>query len=249
MTPQVVTTSPVNQGFPRGRSVFVMMRYGDAVHYQEIETTIRQTLHEYDLTAYWARDRTLAPLLWQNVRAYLDACSYGIAVFEKMESLDFNPNVSLELGYLLAQAKPCLLLKEKGMPRLPTDMVGHLYKDFDMESIRGTVTKAVAKWAEEQGFSAAGTRVRRSLDVAMRQHKLSCKLLELLYRSDVGLEFRVLEKGVRITGGSPTRERLMVELRTLADMGLIRQHVNERGGWLYTMENRAREVLGEFLGA
>lgn len=59
------------------------------------------------------------------------ACDLGVAVFEQLVEPDFNPNVSLEVGYMLAQKKKLLLLKERSLPRLSSDLVGHLYKEFD----------------------------------------------------------------------------------------------------------------------
>jgi hypothetical protein len=48
----------------------------------------------------------------------------------------------MELGYMLAQDKRLLLLKERSLPRLPSDLVGHLYKEFDGGNIAPTIAKA-----------------------------------------------------------------------------------------------------------
>jgi hypothetical protein len=44
----------------------------------------------------------------------MDACHFGVAVFEQVVETDYNPNVSLELGYMLAQDKRLLLLEDSG---------------------------------------------------------------------------------------------------------------------------------------
>ena len=64
----------------------------------------------------------------------------------------FNPNVSIEVGYMLSRNKPVLLLKEKNLGRLPTDMVGALYHDFDMDDSGKTIRTEVQKWAKSKGL-------------------------------------------------------------------------------------------------
>ena len=125
---------------PFDKNVFLMMRFGTGANLASIETVIRNTLRLYGLTVHMARDADLAETLWANVQTYLECCRYGIAVFEDIDRREFNPNISLELGYMLGKRKPCLLLKEQRMPRLPTDIVGHLYKTFDIFDIERTIS-------------------------------------------------------------------------------------------------------------
>lgn len=76
----------------------------------------------------------------------LTGCHYGIAVFEDIEERDYNPNVSLELGYLMGRGKRTLLLKEKHLPTVPTDVVHRLYKEFDGYDIENSIKREVGKW-------------------------------------------------------------------------------------------------------
>jgi len=83
----------------------------------------------------------------------MTCCRYGIAVFEDIERRDFNPNVSLELGYMLGRRKRSLILKERRLPNLPADVVHRLYKPFDMFAISDTVSREVNRWIEvDLGF-------------------------------------------------------------------------------------------------
>ena len=70
--------------------------------------------------------------------------------FERIEEDDFNPNVSLEVGYLLAMQKPTCLLKDKTLRTLPTDLVGKLYKEFDPQRIDSTIPKQLKRWLTDR---------------------------------------------------------------------------------------------------
>jgi hypothetical protein len=83
----------------------------------------------------------------------MTCCHYGVAVFEDIDRLDFNPNVSLELGYMMGHRKRTLILKEQRLPNLPADVVHRLYKPFDMFAITDSVSREVRRWVEvDLGF-------------------------------------------------------------------------------------------------
>jgi hypothetical protein len=130
------------------RNVFVMMRYAGTAQFLAIEESIRSALGDYGLIARLAKDRALSDDLWENIRLYMATARYGIAVFEQIDRLDFNPNISLELGYMYALGRRCLLLKDKRMPHLPTDTCGKIYKDFDTYSAESSVSNQVRAWCE-----------------------------------------------------------------------------------------------------
>lgn len=132
------------------RNVFVMMRFTDTPQMKEIYSAIRDTLAPRGMHAVRADDRDYTSELWSNIEVYLTCCKYGIAVFEALESPDreFNPNVSLELGYMMGRRKRTLLLKEERLPNLPADVVHRLYKLFDMFDITSSVTREVGRWID-----------------------------------------------------------------------------------------------------
>jgi hypothetical protein len=124
-------SNPVLTYYPNPRlNAFVMMRFTDSVNQRAIYSALSTCLGYYGINALRADQRSYAESLWENVRWHIDACNYGVAVFEQLEHTDYNPNVSLELGIMLAQRKQVLLLKENTLPRLPTDILGHLYRPF-----------------------------------------------------------------------------------------------------------------------
>ena len=130
------------------RNVFVMMRYVDTSQFVAIEDSIRRALRSFGLIGRLAKDRAISDDLWENTRLYMMNAGYGIAVFEEIDRRDFNPNISLELGYMYALGRRCLLLKDKRMARLPTDTCGKIYKDFDTFDVGGSISAQVEAWCE-----------------------------------------------------------------------------------------------------
>ncbi|MEP6672253.1 MAG: hypothetical protein ABJF10_24025 [Chthoniobacter sp.] len=130
------------------RNVFIMMRYRSTDHFKEIETAIRQTLSRYGLIARLAKDAALSDDLWENIQLYMRYCRFGIAVFEEIDEREFNPNISLELGYMYALKRRCLLLKDRRMPRLPTDTCGKIYRDFDTYRLSDSLAQEISDWCK-----------------------------------------------------------------------------------------------------
>jgi len=128
------------------RNVFLMMRFSDTPQMQAIHASIRSALANQGMNAIRADDRDYTGELWSNIEVYLTGCQYGIAVFEDIDKRDFNPNVSLELGYMMGRGKRTLLLKEKRLPSLPSDVVHRLYKVFDIFDIENSIKREIDRW-------------------------------------------------------------------------------------------------------
>jgi protein-tyrosine-phosphatase len=145
--------SPSRSGEQDRAAVFMMVRYRKDEVYSEIERAICSTLEEYSLVprrADWAHTDNL---LWGNVCEHMETSAFGIAVLEKLAEGEVSPNVCLELGYMLALGRPCLLLKEHAVPGMQADLAGHLYKEFHADDIRRTVSGAVRSWLQELGIA------------------------------------------------------------------------------------------------
>jgi hypothetical protein len=134
------------------RACFLMMRFGTTKGHNQITDTIKQVLSSCGIQGLRADDKQYNDDVFGNIRTYLHGCGFGIAVFERLEKDDFNPNVSLEVGYLLALGKPVLLLKDKTLQQLHTDLVGKLYRVFDPQDIAATIPIEVAKWMKDKGL-------------------------------------------------------------------------------------------------
>jgi hypothetical protein len=134
------------------KNVFLIMRFKNGEQYKVIENTIRQQLGNTELCVMRADEKDYTGDLWENVCLYMIGCTYGIAIFEEIDEREFNPSVALELGFMLANNKRCLLLKDQRMPKLPTDILGKLYKTFDTYKIESSLSDAIDAWINDIGL-------------------------------------------------------------------------------------------------
>lgn len=125
---------------------FIIMRFGNSTVHSEITEAIKAALAKHGITALRADDFEFHPDVFPNILTYMHGCSFGIAVYERIENNDPNPNVALEVGYMLAQRKPVCLLKDKTLNNLPSDIVGKLYRPFDTRDVTDSISKALDPW-------------------------------------------------------------------------------------------------------
>lgn len=132
---------------------FVMMQFGRTKAHKGIVEAIRKALAPFGITALRADDKDYHEDLLPNIRTYMHGCGFGVAVFERIEAEAFNPNVSLEVGYLLAMGKPVCLLKDRTLQTLHTDLVGRLYRVFDPLDPEETIPSEVSRWLSDRGLT------------------------------------------------------------------------------------------------
>jgi len=136
-----------------GSTCFVMMRFGTTSVHSRLEKTIKASLKRHGLVGLLARDREFHDDLYPNIQTYIHGCGFGIAVFERLETNEFNPNVALEVGYMFGLRKHVLLLKDKTLPALHTDLVGKLYKEFDPQNPEDTIPPMIDSWLSDKGLA------------------------------------------------------------------------------------------------
>jgi protein-tyrosine-phosphatase len=154
-------SNPILEKYPNPRAnAFVIMRFADTDQNRALLGSLSATLSDYGINPLRADMQFFTSDLWENVRAYMDACDFGVAVFEQIDQRDFNPNVGIELGYMLGQGKKVLLLREKRLPSLPTDITGQLHREFDAFRIAETVPPRIVEWLRDIGVAkSAGERL------------------------------------------------------------------------------------------
>jgi predicted nucleotide-binding protein len=140
-------------------NVFIMMSYKDDDRYRKTIQTIKRTLKDNGFNGLLASDKTVNSQLWGNVQAYMLACKYGIAIITREEerkgtktkitTSQYNPNVAIELGFMLSRGKDVLILKDKVLEKIPTDVMGSLYQDFDLDNPRRSLARTVKRWIKE----------------------------------------------------------------------------------------------------
>jgi len=132
---------------------FIMMRFGKTKAHSKIEAAIKKTLQKHGLVGLLARDREFHDELFPNILTYMHGCDFGIAVYERVETDEFNPNVALEVGYMIGLRKKVLLLKDSTLKALQTDLVGKLYREFDPQSPQKTIPPQIDSWLSDQGLA------------------------------------------------------------------------------------------------
>jgi hypothetical protein len=132
------------------QNCFLIMSFQDTPTHTIIHKVLKSTLKEYGLNLLRADDKAYSDDLATNIEAYLHGCGFAIAVYEKIANDAFNPNVALEVGYLMGLKKPVCLLKDKSLETLNTDLVGKLYIEFDPKNVVGTIPSGVEKWLADK---------------------------------------------------------------------------------------------------
>ncbi len=138
----------------RSRVAFIMMQFQQTPAHDNITEAIKATLGKHGIVGVRADEKEYHDDLLPNVLTYLHGCGFGIAVFERIKTEEaHNPNVALEVGYLLAMGKPVCLLKDRNLPRLQADLVGRLYRQFDSYDPADTIPPQVSGWLRDRGLS------------------------------------------------------------------------------------------------
>jgi hypothetical protein len=133
---------------PFDTNVFGMTRFpseDDAEPLAEAIEAARAVCKAAGLTLHMASDGNLVDDVWANVTTYMWGCRYGIAFFEDLSGNGINHNMTIEVGGMLVTGRRCALLKDKTVEKMPTDLVGQIYKSVSIENPR-SVAKAVGKW-------------------------------------------------------------------------------------------------------
>jgi hypothetical protein len=131
---------------------FLMMRFGKTKAHENIVAGIKKALDPLGVSVVRADDKQYHDDLFPNVLTYVYGCGFGIAVFERIEKEEFNPNVALEVGYMFALRKKVCLLKDKTLDTLQADLVGKLYRVFDPLDPIETIPQELTRWLNDKGL-------------------------------------------------------------------------------------------------
>ncbi|MGC2110215.1 MAG: hypothetical protein WA655_11910 [Candidatus Korobacteraceae bacterium] len=177
------------------RNIFVIMRYGLGDVYKNLERLIRETVQSYGFEAVLAKDKLFWSDKWRNIEFFMQHARYGIVVLEQMQEPQLNPNVTVEMGYMLGLGKPCLLLRERSFHALPGDLLNQLYEPFDSGQLRKTVTQSIETWLRKLGHQKLTlTEVINPRDPIEAKKQRTERLLKALNEMKVGEPGRVLRQ-------------------------------------------------------
>lgn len=130
------------------RNVFVAMPFSGS-RADSIFKAVSAELSDHGLIPLRADQKAFASSLWWNVVTYMLGSSYGLAIYEPYEDIPFNPNISIEAGFMLALDRPVLLLANEKLSKLPTDFSGYIYKTYSSAgSVTRTARMGVRDWIE-----------------------------------------------------------------------------------------------------
>jgi protein-tyrosine-phosphatase len=130
------------------RNVFVMMPFAAPLT-RRIYRAVETELEAHGLVPLRADLHKFSDILWWNVMTYMVGSSYGVAIYEPCKGISFNPNVSIEAGFMIALDRPVLLLANQRLKRLPVDFAGHIYKTYNSGKLPPTIAGAIADWVEK----------------------------------------------------------------------------------------------------
>lgn len=140
----------IKKEFEGKKIAFLIMQFGTSRFHNEIYAYIQKILLKKDIVVLRADYKEYHSDLYYNILSYIYAADFGIAVFERIDDDLFNPNVAFEIGFMFALNKEVCLLKEKTLKSLPTDIIGKLYKIFDLNNLEESLENSICKWVNDR---------------------------------------------------------------------------------------------------
>lgn len=141
------------------RNVFIMAPLRPDARYIAAIDAMKKELKGGGFRGWTADEIDLGDDLWLNVRCFMHASKYGIALVtaDEVEQAHavtirrdvYNPNVIVEAGYMLGQGKEVLILKDT-RTALPTDLLGRLFRPLNFANPAPEVRAAVQRWLQRR---------------------------------------------------------------------------------------------------
>jgi len=143
--------------YPYEKNVVFLASFS-GIYSEKLYRSIKDSLSRKGYRLLRASDQQVAPDIFSNVVVLLLGCKYGIALFDASEERNWaNPNVAFELGIMFTLGRKVLLLKDSRLPRLPTDIAGHIYIEFKSPE---DIPEIIERWFSE--VDAKGSEIRVS---------------------------------------------------------------------------------------
>lgn len=128
-------------------AIFVIMPFREELN--KVYEIIKDIFASKGYSAIRADEKEFTNDLWENVRVYLECCNVAVAVFDKNDQDNYNPNVAIEVGYMLSKGNKVCLLKDKKLPKLPSDLISKMYKEYDSDDVEGTLPEQLELWIRD----------------------------------------------------------------------------------------------------
>lgn len=128
-------------------AIFVIMPFREELN--KVYEIIKDIFASKGYSAIRADEKEFTNDLWENVRVYLECCNVAVAIFDKNDQDNYNPNVAIEVGYMLSKGNKVCLLKDKKLPKLPSDLISKMYKEYDSDDVEGTLPEQLGLWIRD----------------------------------------------------------------------------------------------------
>jgi hypothetical protein len=134
-------------------NVFGMTRYPDESKSESDPvgralTAASDVCSMHGLDFHLAIQRSISDDLWTNIAGHMWGSRYGVGFFENRTSEGINPNLAIEVGSMLMTGRRCALLKDTSIDKMPTDLVGKIYKSVDLDDPQ-TVESVMHSWIKD----------------------------------------------------------------------------------------------------
>lgn len=138
----------------QSRCGFVMMRITEGVKPQDdpILKVIKTTCAARGLEALRADEKEYRGNgdLLGNVLTYAHGAGFGILVVQDDDTPNTRLNIALEAGCMLTLRREVCILKGKKVPRMPADLVGKLYREYDEANLDASMSEVLRNWLAEK---------------------------------------------------------------------------------------------------
>lgn len=146
---RILETAPFEQ------NVMLVTRFPKSPedHFAKLIPKLRDAVAAHGLVLQLASDGMAEDILWANVNTYMWACKYAIVLMDAVARDDdtdeaLNYNVLIEIGGMLMTGRRCAILRDKSVPQMPSDLVGHIYKPTDLSDHDASVGE-IHHWIRE----------------------------------------------------------------------------------------------------
>jgi hypothetical protein len=131
---------------------FLMMNFASTEAHQQIARGVREAFAETAIVVLTIDENQYHKDRYWNLLTYAHGVSFGVAVFERGEGDDFNPNVAFAVGYMQALGNDVCVLKDSLLDDLQTDLIVKTWYPFDPRDLENSVQTQVELWARDRGL-------------------------------------------------------------------------------------------------
>jgi len=141
---------------PNIKHAFIMTSF-EKNYEKAIEKALEEVKKHYLVETHMANTNgEVSDDLFANISGLMHCCDFGIGIFfdDSKKGNAINPNLALEVGYMLGIGKKICYLKDNSLPQLPVDLISKIYTKYKKtKTAKGkdipVMTDALMKWIQD----------------------------------------------------------------------------------------------------